>query len=295
MQGHEQTVEATETTEPVETGGQAVAVENQSRQLFDGEDVNGREIDIKVDVMERYRDKGWAKKIVNEKGEVDLEKALNQIDNLETLVGKKVVAFDWKNATEEQVEQYWQQVGVKDHTEYDVENVPEFNRENIQKLLHSSKIPPKLAKNLVDNYLSLETKQVAELYSEKGFKQELAKNLGDDFKPKADKVRDTLKNLLSPEELTYMEQTVPNATIGLVYKTINNILEQYGVKEGGISARGTSGAMESSTDIEGKIDASAAKLHKMKNTMGTTPEEYKAELSNYMRLNVQLNKSKERK
>jgi hypothetical protein len=62
-----------------------------------------------------------------------------------------------------------------------------------------------------------------------------------------------------------------------------------------MSAKGTSGGMESSTDIAGKIEASAARLHKMKNAMGTTPEEYKSELNKYIKLNEQLNKSKERK
>lgn len=268
---------------------QVPIVENQQRQVFPSEE------ELTVNVLDKYKDKGWAKKVVNEKGEIDVEKALIQIDNLESLVGKKVVAFDWKNATDEQIDQYWQQVGVKDHTEYDVENVPEFNRENIQKLLHRSKIPPKLAKSLVENYLALETQQVAELYSEKGFKQALVENLGEDFKPKADAVRDTLKSLLSHDELVYMEQSVPNATIGLVYKIVYNIIDQYGVKESSISAKGTSGGLDSVTDLDGKIQASLGRLQKMKNNMGTKPEDYKAELKNYIRLNEQFNKAKERK
>ncbi len=279
MEGQTQITETTEMQESV-----------VERQVF-----TEGQAEEKPNYLEKFKDKGWTKKVVNEKGEVDVEKALAQIDNLEGLVGKKVLAFDWKNATEEQLTEYFQQIGVKDHTEYAVDGVPEFNQEKVQKLLYKSKLPPVLAKGLVQEYLKFEEESVAELYSEKGFKAELSKNLGEDFKPKADAVVDTLRGILSPDEMTYIENSVPNATIGVMYKAIYSIIDKYGVKETGLSAKTTTGGIDSVLDLENKITESRTRLQRMKNNMGTTPEGYKAELSKYIKLNEQYNKAKERK
>lgn len=243
-----------------------------------------------VEVKESpYKDKGWYAKVVNEKGEVDTEKALKQIDNLEGLVGKKVNAFKFAEADETAINEFWQQQGVADHTAYNLEAVPEDNREVIQKMLFESKIPPQLAQPMVEKYLAYEQEQLAQHYSADGLKESFKEFLGENYEPKAEAVKNLIKSSNNPDITAFIDEAFPNRMIGVMYKVVYDIIEKYGANESGV-ALGKTSSVNSTQDLQTALNESRAKLESYKNNMNVSEEVRSAELKRYIELNNKVGK-----
>ena len=67
----------------------------------------------KVVLPDEYKEKGWAKSILNDAGEVDMGKVFSKIDGQESLLGKKQIPG--KNSTEEE----WAKFNAQITAEYE--------------------------------------------------------------------------------------------------------------------------------------------------------------------------------
>lgn len=198
------------------------------------------ELKFKVDKKTGLKhEKGWISKVVDEKGNLSVEKIVQQIDNLESLKGQKMIAFDWNNAKPEEIKAHLDSIRPESHEVYDFVkgNVAEGTDELIQKLFHEPAIPKPLAKMLFDNYLSIEKAQMARATSKEGFDAELKESFGDNFADVATKAGTALKSVLSPEDLDLLE-SVPNVYLGLIYRGVNKLISEYAIADTSIGATG---------------------------------------------------------
>ena len=67
----------------------------------------------KIVLPDEYKEKGWAKSILNDAGEVDMSKVFSKIDGQESLLGKKQIPG--KNSTEEE----WAKFNAQITAEYE--------------------------------------------------------------------------------------------------------------------------------------------------------------------------------
>ena len=82
----------------------------------------------KVILPDEYKEKGWAKSILNDAGEVDMGKVFSKIDGQESLLGKKQIPG--KNSTEEEWAKFNAQITADyEDGEYDAYSRPRLRGE----------------------------------------------------------------------------------------------------------------------------------------------------------------------
>lgn len=191
------------------------------------------ELRFKTDKLTgQKKEKGWISKVLDEKGNVSIEKLVQQIDTLESLKGQKTVAFDWNNAKPEEIEEHLAKTRPESHEVYDFVkgNVAEGTEEAIQKLFHGASLPKPVANMLLNNYLNIEKQQMAIATSQEGFDAELKESFGDDYKTVATKAGTALKSVLSPDDVALLE-SVPNVYLGLIYRGVSKLINDYAIDE----------------------------------------------------------------
>ena len=178
---------------------------------------------------DEYKDKPWAAKI---KTQDDLYK---QIENLTTLVGKKAVVPNLKEATPEEREAFYSQLRGKDAAEYPMPTgtsvpIPDDTQPAVAKMFMDNGISPVQAEGFLKEYLGLREKQIAEFYNPEGFKKSMETAFGADWEKTTGQVRNTIKGMMSPEDAKALD-TIPNNLLGVVYRTLGNVVKAYGIKE----------------------------------------------------------------
>lgn len=185
---------------------------------------------------DEYKDKPWAAKV---KSQDDLYK---QIDNLTTLVGKKNVVPNLKDASPEEREAFYAQLRGKDASEYPMpENkgvpIPADTQPAVAKLFMENGISPAQAEPFLKGYLELREKQIAEFYNPEVFKTTMETAFGKDWETTAGAVRKTISTMMNPEDQKALD-SIPNNLLGVVYRTlgntinsVNETLKKYGATE----------------------------------------------------------------
>lgn len=177
---------------------------------------------------DEYKDKPWASKVKNQE---DLYK---QIDNLTAAVGKKSVVPNLKDATTEEREAFYSQLRGKDAAEYQMPKtsvpIPEDTQPAVAKLFMDNGISPTQADSFLKGYLELREKQIAEYYNPEGFKKSMETAFGADWEKTTGQVRNTIKGMMNADDQKGLD-AIPNNLLGLVYRTLGNVVKAYGIKE----------------------------------------------------------------
>lgn len=178
---------------------------------------------------DEYKDKPWASKI---KTQDDLYK---QIDTLTGLVGKKAVVPNLKDATPEEREAFYSQLRGKDAAEYPMPTnttvpIPDDTQPAVAKMFMDNGISPVQAEGFLKEYMGLREKQIAQFYDPEGFKASMQTAFGADWEKTTGQVRNTIKGMMSPEDAKALDG-IPNNMLGVVYRTLGNVVKAYGIKE----------------------------------------------------------------
>jgi len=173
-------------------------------------------------IPDEYKEAGWASNI---KSVNDL---WTQHANAQKLIGKKTIGIPTADSSEQEVEDFYAKVRPEslDGYDFDLEADTDFFKD----IFHKNGISARQAKSLVEAYKESVRKSTEGLYSAEGFEKVMKENLGDDFKPKVEKVNGFLKQFGSKSALAEIEN-LPNETLGLVYNLINLTMDKYAVKE----------------------------------------------------------------
>lgn len=185
---------------------------------------------------DEYKDKSWAAKV---KSQDDLYK---QLDNLTTLVGKKTVIPNLKDATQDEREAFYSQLRGKDAAEYvipphDSFPTPPETQPVVAKLFMDNGVSPTQADAIIKGYQELGAKQLAEQFDPEGMKKSLNTAFGDKWEQTTAGIRNTITTMMSPDDAKALDN-IPNNILGVVYRTLGNtinatneVLKKYGAKE----------------------------------------------------------------
>ncbi len=175
---------------------------------------------------EEYKDKPWAAKV---KSTEDLYK---QIDNLNTLVGKKN-AYPAADATPEQLNEYYAGLRPENAEAYDFgkdtspETVKQFGD-----MLFKSNVSAHQSKQLIADYQAFQKATIEQATSADGFKEVMTKQFGDKYDATVASVSKSLEQYASKDDQAVIN-AMPNQYLGSVYKLMDTILKAHGAEEGG--------------------------------------------------------------
>ena len=178
-------------------------------------------------VPEKYKDKGWVGKVKS------LDDVFEQIDTLDAMKGKKGPIPDLTKVTPEEREAYYAQTRPKDMAEYKfTEGVPiePTMEKGVRELLHKHGISATQGNEIIKGYQAAEQAMLAEQFSPKGFDEAMKTAFGDGYKEHQKTVRTNLKGFMSPEDFQALDN-LPNSYLGVIYRTLGNVIKHYGVKE----------------------------------------------------------------
>lgn len=213
-------------------------------------------------VPDAYKDKAWSAKI---KTEDDVYK---QLDNLNTLVGKKVInPNDLPNRTPEERAEFYNQLRPADKGVYKfADDVPAEWQGEYRNMLHDAGVSEDQAQKLVPAFEKFSAGELAKAYSKESFATELEKSFGKDFDAPAASAGREFKSHLSEDDKTLLEE-VPNRFLGLMYRFTNNLQKAYGIKDTGAAANdGNSGSTppdmaKQRSDKRAEINALESRSH----------------------------------
>ena len=249
---------------------------------------------MKLKVPEAFRDKGYMKNLMDANGEIDTEKVFKEIDGLQQLKGKKEIAFDFTNAKPEEIQAHFERIRPKEHTEYEVKGkVAEGTEEAIQKVLHESGLPKKQAEILVDKYIALEQKQMAELMSKEGFEKEMEASFGRQHQEKLGSIVKIAKQSLTENDLKILDGQ-PNVTMGMIYRLIDKLVSDYGITETG-KAMGAGGSIVNESDAQKEVDTLFDQLIASKGKPNMEPNAHQNLVEKYHQAQLRLQKMQESK
>lgn len=180
-------------------------------------------------IPDAYKDKPWASKVKNQE---DLWK---QLENTQTLIGKKHVAPDFKTATPTEIEEYFKGIRPADKKAYKFDdNAPDYIKEGFSDLLFKNGISEYQADNLIKGFNDTMAKQLDLSYGEASMKEEMKKSFGDNYEEVTGKMNTFIKANLSPEDQKKLDGKMPNELLGLFYRMANNLHKAYGIKDDGL-------------------------------------------------------------
>lgn len=178
-------------------------------------------------VPDEYKDKPWAGKV---KTQDDLWK---QLANAQELIGKKSVVPDLAKATPEEREAYYAQLRPKDASEYKfVETIPveDSVKGTVTEMFMKNGISATQGNEIIKGYQELGEKMMAAQFDADGFKSSMETAFGKDWEKVTGHTRNTIKGMMSAEDQTILDH-LPNSYLGVIYRTLGNVVKAYGVKE----------------------------------------------------------------
>lgn len=176
-------------------------------------------------IPDAYKDKPWAAKI---KSEEDLYK---QIDNLTTLVGKKVVVPDLTKATDAEREEYYAQTRPKDAKEYQFgETTDPLISTGMSESLMKNGVSAVQANAIIKDYQTAEKALLAEQYNPDGYKASMEQNFGADWEKVTGATKLALNHLMNAEDNKLIDN-LPNVYLGIIHRTLGNVVKRYGITE----------------------------------------------------------------
>lgn len=243
-------------------------------------------------VPEQYAEKGWVKKVVDEDGNVDIDKLLKQVDNLDSLVGKKEVLPDVNNAEPAELDEFFGKLKPAAASDYNVEGVAEGTEESIQEMLYNSGVPKHIADKLIPAYLNYEKTQIAELYSAEGLEAAFKGVFGENHAEESAKAKGVIEGSLSAEDLAYLNERVPNQTIALFYKFANALTKDYLINETSKTLTAGSGSFNTIEDAQKEADEAWDAVFKLKNNPNATAQQHAEAVTRHRDAQTKLAKLK---
>ena len=233
------------------------------------------QISAKLKAPEALADKGYMKNLVDENGETTSDKLFKEIDELQGLKGKKTIAFDYANATEDQIQEHIESSRPENAEVYNIEGVSEAVGTDIKNLFYDNGVNPHEADRLVKGYLAIEKAQVDKLSSKEGFQEEMKNS----FKENTDAVAsDTAKAMKGSQSEADQKitGTLLNSQLGMVYRLVHALVKDYGIDTKTIKTpAGGSGGVNSIADAEAEVDASHKAIVDLKKGSSYTKEDLK--------------------
>jgi hypothetical protein len=212
---------------------------------------------------DEFKDKPWASKI---KTAEDLYK---QIDNLTSLVGKKVVVPDLAKATDAEREEYYAQTRPKDAAEYQFgDSTDPLITKGMADSLMKNGVSAVQANAIIKDYQAAEKALLAAQYDPAGIQAAMEPVFGKDWQTITGQTKLALDKMMSPEDSQLLDN-LPNSYMSLVYRTLGNVIKavdkvtkDYGMKESAahILAGGSAPAV---VDMTVKRDALRGEIAKM--------------------------------
>lgn len=195
-------------------------------------------------VPDAYKEKPWAQKVKSE------EDVYKQLDNLDSLVGKKNVVPDFKTAKPEEIEAFYSQLRPADKAAYQFgENADKEFVSTFQDSFHKNGISETQSKSLIADYQKLETAKLEQMTSADGFKQVMTKTFGEKYDADVAAVVADQKKMFSTEEQSMLEK-MPNQYLAAFYKQsreyqkqLDAVKKEYGATESGAQVNGGNGTM----------------------------------------------------
>ena len=178
-------------------------------------------------VPDAYKDKSWAAKV---KSQDDVYKL---VDNLNGLVGKKSVPFDYANADEEAIKAHHASVAPKDLTAYEFLKADDPVSKVIGDAFIANGITgyqgKSIVKSLAPVFQEMEAKRVSELKDGNKYAEMSKKAFGDGFEEKIKSVNKVLVDNV-PKELGTAFDDMPNNHRHAVDVAIDKIVSSYEAK-----------------------------------------------------------------
>lgn len=210
-------------------------------------------------IPDAYKEKGWAK---NVKSVDDLFKIH---DDAQALIGKKKIVPDFDNATEQEIESYFDQLRPKDG--YDglfPDGTDDGKKKTLGELLQKSGLSKVQAKRLVEGYSAMEQETVQKMFDKDDFLNTLKESFGGNFEKQAGETAVLIKKNLNDADRAALDE-VPNKYLGLIYRLANNLNQAYGASESGILGEGkTPSVVDVSAqkkDVRAQLEALGKRPH----------------------------------
>lgn len=177
-------------------------------------------------IPDEYKEAGYAK---NFKSQDDVWKAL---DNAQALIGKKTVGVpDWDNATDEEIQGYYDKVRPESSEGYDFFSEDfEGEKETYQAMFHEAGLSKKQAETLFNSYQADMKSKQAQAYSQEGLDTVLSEKLGDNYKEAYNESKPVLASNLSKESKEALNG-LPNEFLGIFVEFANNVRNKYGIDD----------------------------------------------------------------
>lgn len=190
-------------------------------------------------VPDAYKDKPWANKI---KTGDDLWK---QLENAQTLIGRRNPVPDFNNATPQEIEDFLGQMRPESKDAYDFsggdkdyvasELDPQF-----AEALHKAGLPPKIANSLINDLRGVITAAGEKVYDPQGFLDEMERTFGNGYETKVNQTRQLLEGNLNAADKAVMEN-MPNSQLAVMFRLAANLQKAYGAKESGLGGEHKAG------------------------------------------------------
>lgn len=209
-------------------------------------------------IPDEYKEKGWTQKV---KSVDDLWK---QLDNTQSLLGKKTVIPDFEKAGQSEIEEYFNQLrpSSKDAYQFD-ESIDADRKEMFANLLYENGISKYQAEKLMKGYTELENKILEDMYSKDKFIDSVKSAYGDKFDSKIKELETGILDSVSKEDKQIIDN-LPNDAKLAVYKLVDKL----GVQGNNNNPPSESGRISPETikqDLEG-VDKELANLNKRPHT-----------------------------
>ena len=203
-----------------------------------------------------YKEKSWAAKV---KSQEDVYKL---VDNLNQLVGKKQVPFDYEHATPEEITAYHASIAPKDLGAYEFPNADDPVAKAIGEAFRSSGLSGVQGKAVVQSLApmiqKMEEERVAGLKDAGKYTEISKKEFGDGYEAVLAKVNKAIVESV-PKELGAAFDDMPNEHRHAVNVAINKIVSGYEakfaevVKQYGIKESGAQGGVNPSSAATDKV------------------------------------------
>lgn len=177
----------------------------------------------KIVLPDEYKEKGWAKSILNDAGDVDMSKVFSKIDGQESLLGKKQIPG--KNSTDEEWAKFNAQITADyEDGEYDAVLDGLETKADMVKALKGQGLTPKQAAKVAELYKAEKAKTAEKIYNEEEFKSAIRESMDEKT---YDKVKAHLEEIGQWEDVKKMS----NAAAIKILKSNAALIKKYGVED----------------------------------------------------------------
>lgn len=217
-------------------------------------------------------ERGWVSKVKS------VEDVYKQVNNMEQLIGKKDVPFNYTDSTPQEIEAHHTKTRPAEKTEYDFlpEGTPDEYKGQIQDMFYKRGISKHIAKELHDDFNDIQGKILEANTSKEGFETILKESFGDNnFTKVSGEISNFIKANVNEADAKSLDGFT-NDQLGVIYRMVNKFKTEYGADEGQLRIReGGGGKTEADlkterTKIRDDIKALSKRPHSSKEKLDLT-------------------------